>query len=113
MTEHEMTKLLAKIQLVDNRQVDRMVLSEWMDDAGDAMFEDAVEAVRQFRRERPDAWITPGHVLAGARRAKEARERIARRGRAIAPLQITLDRAEFERLTQAAIAKHRAERGVA
>jgi hypothetical protein len=105
MNEREVAQVLAKIQLGDNRQADRLVLAYWVESIGDLDFTDSMEAVRLHRRERPGVWLEPGHVVAGARRARMERERAARIAapRAITPNVITLDRAEFERMTEAAI----------
>ena len=110
MTLDELKKVMAKIQIGDSRQVDRAVLLEWNDSIGDLVFEDAIEAVRLHRRES-DKYLMPSHIRAGAARARDAREREERKRRpAIAPQRITLDRAEFERMTQEAIEARR--RGV-
>jgi hypothetical protein len=72
VTKSEMAKVLAKIQLGDNRQVDALVLEEWFDTLGHLSFEDAVEAVRLHRLSSTD-WLTPAHVAAGVRKVKADR----------------------------------------
>jgi len=72
MTRSEMAKVLAKIQLGDNRQVDALVLEEWFDTLGHLLFVDAIAAVTEHRRTTSD-WLTPAHIVAGVRRVKEAR----------------------------------------
>ncbi len=60
MTDDELKRVVTKIQLGDNRQVDRLVLLEWRDSIGDLNFADAIEAVSMHRREsgdpKPDNW---------------------------------------------------------
>lgn len=111
MTIDECKQVVAKIQLGDNRQVDRLVILEWFDTIGHLDFRDAIAAVKLHRQENP-AYLMGAHVVAGARRAKALRERDERINapRAIEGNRITLDRAEFEKLTQQAI---EAKRGAA
>ncbi len=63
MTLTEMGFLLAKIQVGDNREVDEVVIAEWFDVIGDLDFDDARDALRQFRRERPGVYLEPGHLV--------------------------------------------------
>jgi hypothetical protein len=110
MNYEEVGKVLAKIKVGDNRQIDDqgLVLSEWFDSIGDLNFADAIAAVVLHRRESTD-YLLPAHVRAGARRARDSRERDERRQRpAIEHKPITLDRAKFEAETQAAIEAVRA-----
>lgn len=62
----ETAKVLAKIQLGDNRVVSDLVVQEWHDVIGFLRFDDAVEAVRRHRRESAE-YLLPAHVVAGAR----------------------------------------------
>lgn len=118
MTITQVAAVLAKVQLGDNRDIDAkgLVLAEWEDAIGDLDFAEAIEAVRMHRKFSTD-YLMPAHIVANVkliRRRQERAERIQRQSqRAIEPQRITLDREEFERLTQAAIERHRAERGVA
>ncbi|WP_157109289.1 hypothetical protein [Cryobacterium arcticum] len=84
----------------------------WADDLERVTLEDAVGALKLHYQERPDVWLQPGHVIAGARRVRDRRERQERidAPRALTGNVITLDRAKFERDTQASIEKHRAEK---
>jgi hypothetical protein len=110
MTIDELKQVVAKIQLGDSRQVDRLVLLEWQDNIGDLEFQDAIAAVTMHRKESMD-YLQPSHVRVNARRAKDAREREARKMLpAPPPNKITLDRAEFERLTQEAAEAARREK---
>jgi len=100
MTIDELKQVVAKIQLGDSRQVDRLVLEYWWELIGNLHFGDSLQAVNFHRLEQPGVWLEPGHVKAGARRARDIREREERRALpAPPPNVITLDRAEFERLT--------------
>lgn len=111
MTIDELKVVVAKIQLGDNRQVDRLVLEYWWELIGDTNYDDALAAVNMHRREKPGLWLEPGHVLAGARRAADIRAREERKNRpAIEPEQVTLDRARFEAETAAAIEAARKKR---
>ena len=110
MNYEEVSAVLVKIQLGDNRHVDKdgLVLRDWFDSIGDLNYSDAIAAVVLHRRESTE-YLMPAHIRMGARRAKEAREREERKKRpAITPTQITLDRPKFEAETQTAIEAHRA-----
>lgn len=72
MNRAECAKVLAKIQLGDNRQVDQLVLEEWFDTIGHLRFEDAIGAVRLHRQES-DAWLMPAHVVRNVFRVRESR----------------------------------------
>lgn len=58
-----MARVLAFVQLGDNRHVDALVLDYWMQIVGDLDFETAMNAVIRFRRERPGTYLEPGHLL--------------------------------------------------
>ncbi|MGN6200003.1 hypothetical protein [Humibacter sp.] len=114
MNIKETAAVLAKIKLGDNREVTTLVIQEWHDAIGDLAYADAVEAVRMHRRDSTD-YLMPAHVWANARLVASRRERDERiqaqaERRALPATQITLDRAEFERITREAIEKHRTER---
>lgn len=64
-TEH-LTALLARIQSVDNRQVDDLTIEAWEPLLGDLDYSDAVNAVNRHFRET-DKWITPSHIRANAK----------------------------------------------
>lgn len=109
MTMDELKQVVAKIQLGDSRQVDRLVLREWQENIGDLNFEDARTAVTMHRKESTD-YLQPAHIRANARRAKLARERAERinKPRAITGNVITLDLEQHNREFQAALEAHRA-----
>jgi hypothetical protein len=70
MNKPECARVLAKIQLGDNRQVDALVLEEWFDTIGHLNFDDAIAAVRQHRQES-DAYLAAVHVVRGVSRLRE------------------------------------------
>jgi hypothetical protein len=110
VNNQQVAAVLAKIQLGDNRETDAagLVLAEWVDSIGDLDFDDAVEAVRMHRRETT-VYLQPAHVRANVRLLRARRERDVRVSQPmVAATPITLDRAEFDRLTALAIAEHRA-----
>jgi hypothetical protein len=72
MTIDELKQVVAKIQLGDNRQVDRLVILEWFDTIGDLNVSDALEAVRLHRRESTD-YLVPAHIVRLAYRVKDQR----------------------------------------
>lgn len=114
MTAEEVAKVLARVQLGDNRQVDRAVFQAWFREIGDLDYRDAIEAVEMHRRETPD-WLMAAHVRSNVRRVVRERERVERIREQFARLalpapQITLDRAEFDRITEENKAFWRAER---
>lgn len=111
MTHDEVVRVLARVQMDDNRQVDRVIVNSWAEEIGDLDFQDALEAVVMHRRETT-AWLMAAHVRENVRRIKNMRAREDRvlNPRQIEPPTITLDRAEFDRLTVQAIERARAEK---
>lgn len=116
MRADEVSTILARIQLDDNREIDEegVVLGSWIEKIGDLPFDIAYEAVLMHGRESKD-YLTAGHIRANVRllRARlERAERVAtaERREICAPV-ITLDRAKLEAETQAAIREHRISRG--
>lgn len=99
MTELECAQLLTAISAVDNRTVGVETVKMWHKSIGRLDADVALEAVHQHFAEST-VYLVPAHITAGARRIQDARDREARKNRpAIQPARITLDRAEFERLT--------------
>ena len=70
MNKQECAKVLAKIQLGDNRQADKLTLEEWFDTIGHLPFGPAIEAVRLHRQESTD-YLMPAHVIRNVRRLEE------------------------------------------
>ena len=108
MNKLELAQLLTIASAVDNRTVAPETVNAWHPIVGHLDYEIAVEAV-QLHFAESDKYLLPAHVNACARRVKDARARDARRAqpRQIEGNQITLDRDEFERLTQEAIEANR------
>ena len=114
MNVEEVSRVVAKVKLGDNREVNELVILEWWDSIGDLAFDEAIEAVRMHRKTSTD-YLLPAHIVANVRllhRRQERAERIQRQlQRAALPApKITLDRAEFDRWTQEAIEAARAEK---
>jgi hypothetical protein len=72
MTPDQTAKVLAKIQLGDNRVVDALTLREWLDTIGYLDFDDAIQAVTLHRRESTE-YLQPAHVIRNAKRIREDR----------------------------------------
>jgi len=112
MNEREAFGLLTMASARDGRKVSESVAKIWAEDLADIPIWVAEAAVRMHFRET-DAWLKPSHVIAGAKRVREALEREERKRQpAVASNQITLDRPKFEAETQAAIDAYRAVKEV-
>lgn len=61
MNAFEMKRLLAKISLGDNRQVDQLVIDDWLETIGHLTYQDAYTAVVAHRRESTE-YLMPGHI---------------------------------------------------
>lgn len=72
MTPEETARVVAKIQLGDNRVVDALTIREWHDTIGDLDFSEAVHAVTMHRQEST-AYLMPAHIFANVRRIRESR----------------------------------------
>lgn len=72
MNTPELTLLLARIQAVDNRQVDQITLEAWEPLVGDLEYQDALAAVNHHFREST-AWLQPHNVRALAETARRHR----------------------------------------
>jgi hypothetical protein len=70
VNKQECATVLAKIQLGDNRQVDKLTLEEWFDTIGHLPFGAAIDAVRLHRQESTD-YLQPAHVIRNVRRLQE------------------------------------------
>ena len=117
MNADEASRILARIQLDDNREIDEegVVLGSWIEKIGDLPFDLAYEALLMHGREST-AYLTAGHIRANvklltARLARAERVATAQLREIRGPV-ITLDRDKFEAETQAAIREHRIARGV-
>lgn len=61
MNSFEMKRLLAKISLGDHRQVDQLVIDDWLETIGHLTYQDAYTAVVAHRRESTE-YLMPGHI---------------------------------------------------
>lgn len=80
----ETGKLLAKVQLYDNRTVDRATIEAWHEVIGHLDFQVALQALKIHKMTSTD-YLQPAHIVMNARKAREASELDDRRRRAIAP----------------------------
>lgn len=85
MNSFEMKRLLAKISLGDNRQVDQLVIDDWMETIGHLSYQDAYAAVVAHRRDSTD-YLMPGHITSGVGHIIRERERDESRARAMRAL---------------------------
>lgn len=101
MTPDEVVKVLARVQMGDNRATDQVVFATWVQEIGDLDFQDALEAVVMHRK-TSTAWLMTAHIRENARliRNRRARDERVNSPRQILPPVITLDRAEFDRETE-------------
>jgi hypothetical protein len=75
MTIDELKRVLAKIQLGDNRQVDALVVREWFDTIGYLPFVESIEAVTLHRREST-AYLLPAHIITNVKRIRADRPEV-------------------------------------
>lgn len=71
MTGEELTVLLARIQVLDNRQVDKLTLQAWEPLMAGVDYLDAVAAVNAHFRESTE-YLKPAHILGRIRKARLA-----------------------------------------
>lgn len=82
VNKSETAKLLAKMQLIDNRTVDRATVEAWHEAVGHNDFADAMSALDQHRR-ASTAWVEPAHINALVALMRQNRESLRNRARAI------------------------------
>ncbi len=93
----ETGQLLTVAAAFDNRHVTTDTAIAWHEVLEDIELEDALVAVREHHKNSTE-YLMPGHVVAGARRNKDRREREMRKSvRALERAPITFDRESFER----------------
>lgn len=99
MNKLELSKLLTIASLVDNRTVTPETVEAWHAAIGHLGYNDSVDALNVHRRDSTE-YLQPAHITAGVRLITARRARDNRiNQQAIEQRSITLDRAEFERLT--------------
>lgn len=69
MNTDEVTMLLARIQVLDNRQVDQLTIEAWTPLMANLNYPDAVEAVNTHFQEST-AYLQPAHIAALVKRAR-------------------------------------------
>jgi|GEM_PF-2679158 len=72
MNQQDAFKLLARASAIDNRKVTDLAAAVWSDTLLDMPYEEASGLMDEFRRENPDTYLAPGHLV------KQKRIRIAR-----------------------------------
>lgn len=93
----ETGQLLTVAAAFDNRHVTTDTAIAWHEVLEDIELEDALVAVREHHKNSTE-YLMPGHVVAGARRNKDRREREMRKSvRVLERAPITFDRESFER----------------
>lgn len=86
MNTDELTMLLARIQVIDNRQVDALTIEAWTPLMAKVDYLDAVRAVNAHFKEST-AYLQPAHITAGVARIEREREREESRQRAMRPIE--------------------------
>jgi hypothetical protein len=82
----ETAQILAKVQLLDNRTVDRITLDAGHEIIGHLDYADAMAALNLHRRESTE-YIMPAHIIQNLRRAKLIRQTAEAKQRAIEATQ--------------------------
>jgi len=72
MNRQEVAMVLAKISIVDKRQVDTLTLDAWVELIGDLDVQDCLDAVAEHFRSST-VYLLPAHVRAGAAARAKAR----------------------------------------
>lgn len=71
MNSEELTVLLARIQVLDNRQVDDLTIQAWAPLMADVPYAAAVDAVNAHFRSST-AYLQPAHIIHGVRDSKRS-----------------------------------------
>lgn len=72
MQQQEAFRLLARASAVDNRKVTQLAAEVWAQTLPNMTYDEASDLMNEFRRENPDVYLTPGHLV------KQKRVRLAR-----------------------------------
>lgn len=75
MNTQEVSLLLARIQVLDNRQVDELTIQAWEELLHDVTYEDAVAAVNDHFRTSPE-YLKPFHIVRQARVFAQRRRQV-------------------------------------
>lgn len=87
MNTEELTMLLARIQVLDNRQVDELTIQAWSPLMKHVDYSDAVEAVNEHFRSAT-AYLQPAHVISGVKAIRGRRDVEEARHRALNPAPV-------------------------
>lgn len=71
MNSEELTVLLTRIQVLDNRQVDDLTIQAWAPLMVDVPYADAVKAVNEHFR-TTTVYLQPAHIVQAVAQAKRA-----------------------------------------
>lgn len=77
MNLQETNRLLVFVKSLDNRKPDDVTVTSWQLILETDTFEDCEQAVIDHFRTKPDIYLNPGHIHAGAVVARQERERKA------------------------------------
>ncbi|PWC05431.1 hypothetical protein [Agromyces badenianii] len=71
MNIRQTTQFLARVNLLDNRDVDQAIIAHWHELIGHLDYDDALTALKHHAS-TSTAYLMPAHIVAGAARAREA-----------------------------------------
>jgi hypothetical protein len=71
MNTEQLTMLLARIQVLDNRQVDQLTIEAWSPLLANITYSDAVTAVNEHFTESTD-YLQPAHIVGRVRAKRRA-----------------------------------------
>lgn len=74
MNQQDAFKLLARASAVDNRKVTDLAAAVWADTLPEMDYDEAKGLMDEFRRENPDTYLAPGHLVK-QKKIRVARER--------------------------------------
>lgn len=113
LNTQEAWQLLTLASARDGRTVDKPTAAVWANDLAWVRLDDAVHAATEHYRQST-AWLMPAHVIQGARRIKEHRERLdrGRQQQAIKPNVVTMPPPDvWARMVEQAKQEHRKNHG--
>ena len=76
MNREQFATLLVRIQVLDNRQLDKATADAWWPLIGHLNYDDALTATNAHYRDYPDTYLKPGHIVQGVRRINAERNAI-------------------------------------
>lgn len=63
MNQQDAFKLLTRASAIDNRKVTDLAAAVWSDTLPDMAYDEAKGLMDEFRRENPDVYLAPGHLV--------------------------------------------------